>query len=819
MLMAATITVAPTAGIPRNSANVPSSGPQPAGSIPRTPSPSVGDGNSVHPYVSDVNQGHQKKMLNKITSVTAAAVVGIAATVAGAQSAAVQWRVEDGGNGHWYQCLRITGSGEVWNVSHAAANALGGHLATLTSQQENSWVYELSVAQNAWSGRNGPLLGGYKLPDNSFRWVTDEPWSYTSWLPGEPSSGLWEPYLMLLGPQGTSSSGATWNDTDAINPPDNSGDPTYTYIVEWEADCNSDGIVDYGQVINGSFFDVDADGILDICESPIGSFDVVLALPDPKVVTSETARAAITASGYPWKVIDRRSGITFVLVPAGDFMMGSETSDPEAQLEEMPAHHVTLTKPFYLGCTEVTQLQWKALTAEEPSYFGGRPNNPVERVSWNNAVSVAPVLGYRLPTEAEWEFACRGGVDDSRYGPLNSIAWWGNGFGGSSGWGTNPVATKLPNPFGLYDMIGNVWEPCQDYWGPYDSKPAIDPTGPTTGSDRVAHSGDWYWPAKGNRAPFRLPVQPESQGLASAGVRYAVSPEVTGLFDPNSTADCNVDGIADTTQITHGQLPDYDGNNIPDCCDRGEACVVGSYPVQWRTVDGGNGHWYMLQRNGSYLCWSTASALAQGAGGYLASETTGAEHSFISGQLVSRDDAWSGRWGPWIGGVYAGGQWTWTSGEPWDFTAWQPGEPNGAGTETVVSYIALGEGRGCGRSSRWNDWLNCASVQSSGCDVGVWNYIIEWSADCNNDGTVDYGQILRGELPDINHNGTLDTCECIGDIYVDGVINGADLGALLAYWGPTTNAAASIACDLNVDGVVNGSDLGILLAYWGLCSN
>ena len=815
MLMAAAITVAPTAGIPENSANVPSSGPQPAGSIPHTPSPSVGDGNSVHPYVSDVNQGHQKKMLNKITGVTAAAVVGIATTVAGAQSAAVQWRVEDGGNGHWYQCLRTTGSGEVWNVSHAAANALGGHLATLTSQQENSWVYELSVAQNAWSGRNGPLLGGYKLPDNSFRWVTDEPWSYTSWLPGEPSSGLWEPYLMLLGPQGTSSSGATWNDTDAINPPDNSGDPTYTYIVEWEADCNNDGIVDYGQVINGSFFDVDADGILDICESPIGSFDVVLALPDPKVVTSETARAAITASGYPWKVIDRRSGITFVLVPAGDFMMGSETSDPEAQLEEMPAHHVTLTKPFYLGCTEVTQLQWKALTAEEPSYFGGRPNNPVERVSWNNAVSVAPVLGYRLPTEAEWEFACRGGVDDSRYGPLNSIAWWGNGFGGSSGWGTNPVATKLPNPFGLYDMIGNVWEPCQDYWGPYDSKPAIDPTGPTTGIDRVAHSGDWYWPAKGNRAPFRLPVQPESQGLASAGVRYAVSPEVTGLFDPNSTADCNVDGIADATQITHGQLPDYDGNNIPDCCDRGEACVVGNYPVEWRVSDGGNGHLYSaVHPTPMPTTYASQDSYTASVGGYMATLSTENENLFairlLSGLPGEAHGALFGlrRMSNPVG-------WRFVDGQELTWNAWGTSScPSGPYPNNVEGGELVAElyKQTCG-------WIWDDTPPADFTNQPTLKLLIEWSADCNNDGTVDYGQILRGELPDINHNGTPDTCECIGDIYVDGVINGADLGALLAYWGPTTNAAASIACDLNVDGVVNGSDLGILLAYWGPCSN
>jgi hypothetical protein len=90
--------------------------------------------------------------------------------------------------------------------------------------------------------------------------------------------------------------------------------------------------------------------------------------------------------------------------------------------------------------------------------------------------------------------------------------------------------------------------------------------------------------------------------------------------------------------------------------------------------------------------------------------------------------------------------------------------------------------------------------------------------DCDLNGIVDTCDLAAGS-PDINHNNIPDTCECIGDIYVDGIIDGGDLGVLLAYWGPTTSAAASIACDLNVDGVVNGSDLGILLAYWGPCSN
>jgi len=805
MLMAATIAVAPTAGIPRNSANPTSSAPKVAGSIPHTPSPSVGDGNSVHPYVSDVNQGHQKKMLNKITGVTAAAVVGIAATVAGAQSAAVQWRVEDGGNGHWYL---LDSSRRSWTDADANAVGRGGHLVTV-----NSYVEQLFLRSSVFSyccSMSDTWIGATRAnTKDNYHWVTGELFSTIPEIYFNNNSAGWDAPALYLEQVIRFDWVGEWGGES------NSANEGNFSVIEWEADCNSDGIVDYGQLINGSFFDVDADGILDICESPIGSFEVILALPDPTVVTSETARAAITASGYPWKVIDRRSGIKFVLVPAGDFMMGSETSDPEAQLEEMPAHHVTLTKPFYLGCTEVTQLQWKALTAEEPSYFSGRPNNPVERVSWNNAVSVAPVLGYRLPTVAEWEFACRGGVDDSRYGPLNSIAWWGNGFGGSSSWGTNPVATKLPNPFGLYDMIGNVWEPCQDYWGPYDSKPAIDPTGPTTGSDRVAHSGDWYWPAKGNRAPFRLPVQPESQGLASAGVRYAVSPEVTGLFDPNSTADCNVDGIADATQITHGQLPDYDGNNIPDCCDRGEACVVGNYPVEWRVSDGGNGHLYSaVHPTPMPTTYASQDSYTASVGGYMATLSTENEHLFairlLSGLPGEANGAFFGlrRMSNPVG-------WRFVDGQEVTWNAWGTSScPSGPYPNNVEGGELVAElyKQTCG-------WIWDDTPPADFTNQPTLKLLIEWSADCNNDGTVDYGQILRGELPDINHNGTSDTCECIGDIYLDGVINGADLGALLAYWGPTTSAAPSRACDLNADGVVNGSDLGILLAYWGPCSH
>ena len=111
-------------------------------------------------------------------------------------------------------------------------------------------------------------------------------------------------------------------------------------------------------------------------------------------------------------------------------------------------------------------------------------------------------------------------------------------------------------------------------------------------------------------------------------------------------------------------------------------------------------------------------------------------------------------------------------------------------------------------------------VGNFGGEISIVDCVVSATCeDCNHDGIDDAEQIASGRVPDINHNNIPDTCECIGDIYVDGIINGGDLGVLLAYWGPTTNTAASRACDLNVDGVVNGSDLGILLAYWGPCSN
>jgi len=191
-----------------------------------------------------------------------------------------------------------------------------------------------------------------------------------------------------------------------------------------------------------------------------------------------------------------------VRIPGGTFMMGSDSS--EAQSGERPVHQVTVDS-FYMGKHEVTQGQWKAVTGgANPSLFKG-DDLPVEMVSWDDVQGFIQKLNqltgrrYRLPTEAEWEYACRAGTTGDRYGELNSIAWSDIPLGQ----GTHPVGGKKPNAFGLYDMLGNVWEWCQDLYGSYPAGAQNNPTGAASGSRRVNRGGSWLGDAGDARASFR----------------------------------------------------------------------------------------------------------------------------------------------------------------------------------------------------------------------------------------------------------------------------------------------------------------------------
>ena len=236
------------------------------------------------------------------------------------------------------------------------------------------------------------------------------------------------------------------------------------------------------------------------------------------------------------------NGVTFtmVAVEGGTFTMGV-TADDDFYWEQ-PAHEVTLSS-YCIGQTEVTQALWQAVMGSNPSSFSSRNNyatnlqRPVENVSWNDCQTFITKLNqltgktFRLPTEAEWEFAARGGNQSQGYkysgsNNLDDVAWYWFSIpsqtSGNAGYGTQTVATKAPNELGLYDMSGNVWEWCQDYWGgSYSSDAQTNPVGPSTGSLRVLRGGCWHYEARYCSVLRRRGLVPTNTGY-NLGLRLAL---------------------------------------------------------------------------------------------------------------------------------------------------------------------------------------------------------------------------------------------------------------------------------------------------------
>jgi hypothetical protein len=188
-------------------------------------------------------------------------------------------------------------------------------------------------------------------------------------------------------------------------------------------------------------------------------------------------------------------------IPAGHFMMGSPTSESNRDDGER-LHKVDLTNGVFFAETECTQAQWEAVMGDNPSYFRmGGQNRPVEQVSWEEAMEYCRKLTakqrsvgvlpwhweWRLPTEAEWEYAARAGTTDARYWKLDGIAW----YSGNSDNAPHPVSQMHANAWGLHDMLGNVWEWCLDWHGDYPGNDVTNPAGPSSGSFRVVRGGSW----------------------------------------------------------------------------------------------------------------------------------------------------------------------------------------------------------------------------------------------------------------------------------------------------------------------------------------
>jgi len=217
-----------------------------------------------------------------------------------------------------------------------------------------------------------------------------------------------------------------------------------------------------------------------------------------------------------------------IRVEGGTFQMGC-TSEQGSDCwdNEMPVHNVTVSS-FYIGKYPVTQAQWQAVMGENPSYFRGE-NLPVEQVSWNDAqeffnrLNAATGKKYRLPTEAEWEYAARGGNKSQGYkysgsNSIGNVAWYWDNSGNTS----HAVGTKQTNELGIYDMSGNVWEWCQDRYDSYSSSAQTNPTGPSSGSSRVIRGGSWGSVAPYCRVSDRNSDIPAYRGYSS-GFRVALS--------------------------------------------------------------------------------------------------------------------------------------------------------------------------------------------------------------------------------------------------------------------------------------------------------
>jgi formylglycine-generating enzyme required for sulfatase activity len=185
--------------------------------------------------------------------------------------------------------------------------------------------------------------------------------------------------------------------------------------------------------------------------------EVVRQDPDPAVVTDAAGRARMIATRLPWKVRDRKTGIVMLLCPPGEFVMGSPV-DEQGRGSNERQREVSIEQAFYLSEAEVTQAQWARVMEKNPSRGEGL-GNPVNSVFWSECQSFCQLSGLRLPSEVEWEFACRAGTTGAYAGDLKSMGWFNDGSGGAK---EHPVKQKLPNPWGFYDMHGNVIEWCQD---------------------------------------------------------------------------------------------------------------------------------------------------------------------------------------------------------------------------------------------------------------------------------------------------------------------------------------------------------------------
>jgi formylglycine-generating enzyme required for sulfatase activity len=261
-------------------------------------------------------------------------------------------------------------------------------------------------------------------------------------------------------------------------------------------------------------------------QAPFPWAEVVRGDPDPACVPDPEHRARIAATGLPWSVRHREIGIELLLVPPGEYWRGATDDDDEASEDEFPRHRVRIDAPFYLARHELTQLQWWLLARHNPSTVTG-PGQPVTDVDLPTALGLLARVGLSLPREAEWEYACRAGSEERRYGPLEQVAWsWEN-----SPDGPLAVDSLQRNPWGFSDMLGNVAEWTRTPYDPDFYARIADEDRPVqailddeaVGELFVVRGGSWRNGPSSVRASRRVPVAATDR-FSALGLRPTAYP-------------------------------------------------------------------------------------------------------------------------------------------------------------------------------------------------------------------------------------------------------------------------------------------------------
>ena len=440
-----------------------------------------------------------------------------------------------------------------------------------------------------------------------------------------------------------------------------------------------------------------------------GELDELLAA-GPSVAVVVPARERKLPAGAPLRPGGgkRRTipklGLELLPVKPGSFTMGS------ADIKGSVVHEVRLTQAFWLGKYEVTQDQYAQVMGKNPSYYKGA-NRPVEQTSSENMVEFCAQLNerarkagrlpkgyeYRLPTEAEWEYSCRAGTrtvrffgDDVR--ELGDYAWNSS----NSGAETHEVGQKKPNPWGFYDMFGNLWETCSDVYGDSPYGAALDPVGPSLCEKgrRRARGGAWSHGDAHCLAAFRVPMY---RGWRTMGFRIALAPvrKRAAPADPGRKGKRPRNPAAE--RMRRGAALGYRlGGHAKDA-------------KQWAE----NKHWYKFFE--AEMSWREAWAKCKELDGYLATVADEPENEFIWGLCGGK--------GAWLGATDAKeeGRWKWITGEPFTYANWGPGQPNDLGEGGDYLHLALDEPKSW--SKLWND----AKVDRHLLHIaGVKGFVCEW---------------------------------------------------------------------------------------------